>query len=258
MRDKIIQSLSKLWVKLVVIAVTIVFVVVYLMIFSQTGMEIRGDIFMKSSAIEGGIEYTGKFHGKDVYIEVIDNSESDFSVKTLLPTGVVEKFDVRIGEEMEHEIEYGGSETEPSKSITTVGRQVEFIDENGEVYFDEIHVGNTGFIENMLTGSIISISSSSSYDVEKEIAEFEFSEYVIMDAIYRDVGLRNNAIFLALAILLLIMFLIDFFKPRLFFNIKYMWNVENAEPSEFFLGMQKLSWVVMPIVIIILLIVAIV
>lgn len=77
------------------------------------------------------------------------------------------------------------------------------------------------------------------------------------------VALANDTIrgelgYLILAILIFVLTLIDIKYPLLFFNLKYMFSVKDPEPSEFYISMQQISWIVMPIIGLILLIVAVI
>ena len=69
--------------------------------------------------------------------------------------------------------------------------------------------------------------------------------------------IRGESGFLFLAIFILLITFIDFKYPLLFFTLKYNMSVEDLRPSEHYITMQRLSWIILPIIAVIFLIVAI-
>jgi hypothetical protein len=67
-------------------------------------------------------------------------------------------------------------------------------------------------------------------------------------------AIRGKYTSLILAVLLFIFTLIDIKDPLFFFQLKYRWDVNNPEPSDFYEVMQKISWCVNPIFIVYLMI----
>lgn len=59
---------------------------------------------------------------------------------------------------------------------------------------------------------------------------------------------------LIFAMLLFFYMLIDIKDPLFFFQLQYSWNVNNPEPSDFYVLMQKISWCINPIFILYLMI----
>ena len=55
------------------------------------------------------------------------------------------------------------------------------------------------------------------------------------------------------AIMMLAFWLLDIWFPKLFFTMRYGMSVENPEPSDFYLAMQKAGWVFVPIIAVIFL-----
>ncbi len=68
---------------------------------------------------------------------------------------------------------------------------------------------------------------------------------------------RGEFGYLVLAIIIFALTLIDIKYPLLFFNLNHMFTVKNPEPSDFYISMQQISWVILPIIGLILLVVAV-
>lgn len=60
-----------------------------------------------------------------------------------------------------------------------------------------------------------------------------------------------------MAIFLFILTIIDIKDPMLFFRLNHFLSVRDPEPTDFYISMQKVGWVVMPLLGIVLMIVAI-
>jgi len=82
----------------------------------------------------------------------------------------------------------------------------------------------------------------------KNIAEFALSE---KDTIRGEFG------YLIYAIIMFALTWIDYKYPLFFFKLRHWPEVEDPKPSEFYLMMQKISYVVVPVIGIILMIAAI-
>ena len=61
--------------------------------------------------------------------------------------------------------------------------------------------------------------------------------------------IRGNFEYLMIAVILGIFTIIDIKRPLLFFNLRYFLSVSNPEPSELYITLQKIGWIVYPIII---------
>jgi hypothetical protein len=68
---------------------------------------------------------------------------------------------------------------------------------------------------------------------------------------------RGEYSILAVAILIFVLTLIDIKYPLFFFKLRNSLDVKNPEPSDFYITMQRISWYLLPIIVIVLMIVAI-
>ena len=82
----------------------------------------------------------------------------------------------------------------------------------------------------------------------KNVADFAYSA--------KDIT-RGNYGLLVLALFFLAITIIDIKYPMLFFNLKYSFSVENPQPSDTYLALQKISWVAYPVIALFLMIAAI-
>ena len=95
------------------------------------------------------------------------------------------------------------------------------------------------------------------YTSSYAFAEFDPS-YVgmIRLVLEQNVMVRGNIGVLLLALLLIVLTVIDIKYPLAFFTMKHFLDVQNPEPSDFYITMQEISWVVVPIIALIVMIVA--
>lgn len=106
-------------------------------------------------------------------------------------------------------------------------------DKNGEILFDEIiriHV-NTGD----------TVESRFSKDYEVSLLTFAYGD---------NDTIRGNPQFLVIAIIFSIITIIDIKDPLFFFQLKHFLSVQDPEPTELYLLLQRISWVIYPIIII--------
>jgi len=64
----------------------------------------------------------------------------------------------------------------------------------------------------------------------------------------KDVEFRGQIPFLLMALIILLITWVDIKFPLFLFTLRHFMSVEDPEPSEFYLMMQKLSWYVLPII----------
>lgn len=76
-------------------------------------------------------------------------------------------------------------------------------------------------------------------------------------ATYSKDTIRGEYKYLIIAIILCLFTLIDIKFPLLFFTLRHMWEVNDPEPSDFYIAVQGVSWYVVPGIALILMIISI-
>ena len=247
MRDVIMYCLSKLWVKIVVIAVALVVAVVYCMAFFQFGIE-TNDSYLIRSRTDTGVEYVGEYYDHALGIEVIDNGGNNFTVKTLLPNGYSEQIQVSVGDYIEYIVE-----EIDNKETKAMGRKIEFIDENGEILLNKVYYDKMQFY-----GMIeIYFRPMGAGNIQSAVADYKFNENYIVEAVLGEVTISGNLNYFIVAIVLSILLLIDFCKPLFFYNTNHRYYVVDKKPSENYRKVQEIIWGISALIIIILFIRAI-
>lgn len=127
--------------------------------------------------------------------------------------------------------------------------------EKGKEIFKGFYSNRTMFLyddnEEPYTKNIIRVSVV--VDGEYDWSGFNFSLKTVTDIVY---GLphthKGNWMFFALITFFIVSTLIDIAFPLLFFKLKYMFDVRDPEPSDWYLAIQRFSWIAFPIVYVIL------
>lgn len=96
------------------------------------------------------------------------------------------------------------------------------------------------------------------FDVLVEGDTYELPLVNVMEfATYEIERIRGDAQIMIIAILLLLIIAFDIKYPLFFFTLSHFIDVKDPEPTDFYIFMQEVWWVVIPIISIIFLIVAI-
>jgi hypothetical protein len=146
-----------------------------------------------------------------------------------------------------------------ASNIEDKGTNIKIL-KNNSILFDGIYRSMNGYYK-ILTykdgkpymGDIrVTFNNQSPFNASYEVSYNHIAETVFRDNII----IRGNLQLFVIALLLLLFVAVDMKWPLLFFNMRYALSVNNPEPSEFFVAIQKFSWVAIPVIAVIILITA--
>lgn len=214
------------------------FVIILLILYFKTFFT-RGvyfyDKFLKKEIRNSKIHY----YNKKIQIIVDREDYNNINVTYNLPDGLKKKFYIDYSTKDNWEYDIHGIKNEYGNTIFEGMYRLGSIllhDKKGELIFD---------ISSLEIGG----RSDKGYEISPlNILNFAFS---VNDRIRGEIGP------LMMAILIFILTFIDIKYPLFFFTLNHFLDVKDPEPTDFYLSMQKASWVVMPLIGILLMIVAI-
>lgn len=219
------------WVLLGILG--IILFVVYLTLFMQKGIVFENK-FLRRINVENGIEYRGTVQMEPVTITLqgdLSNSDSasityrigDWYNKTFTVNAFPRDYhEIRVTIYKGNVINYDGV-YRPNDMVALWG-------EDGLPDMGEIKV----IFNN---------------DIFYDKNTYEVSNYDVVKTAFQDnISIRGNGLLLFFAIIILAITAIDIRWPLLFFRVQHAMSVYNPEPSDFYLGMQKIGWVVMPVI----------
>lgn len=242
--DKIKQLISKS--KLFRIALMILIIALfglYFLAFFTTGAK-YDDTFLKKEVVASDTHYVGRNIWGTIHITVksLDETQRNFNVIYRLPNNINKAFTVNFTE-ADNNLDRGVIIKDESGSLLFEGeyhREGSFLfDKNGHLFIDGI--------------SQASVSGQSPYNSYYKI----YLGNVVSFAAFENDTIRGDVRFLLLAVFLIILTAIDMRFPLFFFKLKYAFAVNDPEPSDFFLAMQRISWYAYSIIAFILLICAV-
>lgn len=232
---------SKKYLKYIILAVIILIIVLYFKAFFTNGIYFD-DVFLKKEPNSTGTSYTGKINSSHVKITVTGIRDKDKNSE------VIFKFPDNIN--LKYTVEFIDANNWNS-GIAVI------IDKDGTKVFEgdyrEGHLFMTDKAGNMVFDESFKgiVNGEVKYGAKvplKKVADLAYST---------NETIRGRFDLLFFAILLFGLTFIDIKYPLFFFTLNHFIDVKDPEPSEFYIGMQQASWVIMPIIGIILLIVAI-
>ncbi|WP_352419673.1 hypothetical protein [Proteiniborus sp.] len=221
----------------------VILLFLYLKYFFTTGV-FYDDAFLKKQGEYPNIQYIGKAKQGIIQISVkaLTNKQDSIDVNFRLPNDINKQYNVSF-----KDVDYWGYSNlnikDENGNTVFHGQYIKdspfLFDENGTPFWEE-----AGIIVNK------EINYNEDYKIFlKSIADF---------AALANEGIRGEFGYLVLAIIIFALTLIDIKYPLLFFSLNHMFTVKDPEPSDFYISMQQISWVVMPIIGLILLIVAVI
>jgi len=234
---------KNIFLKIVLPAILVIILIFYFRAFFTKGVYFN-NTFLVKSVVGAERHYMGKSKHGGIHITVkgLEDTHDSIEVVYRLPGNVNRQYTVMLNHEnkwypsIENIIDKDGNiifEGEYKK-----GQQY-MVDKNGKPLFS--------FDITALRN--VDIAYDESYKVPlKNIAEFAFSETDTF---------RGEIHYLIYALILFLVTWIDYKYPLFFFKLNFWLHVEDPKPSEFYLTMQKISYVVFPIIGIILMIAAI-
>lgn len=232
--------------KIILMAILIAIIIFYLKIFFTKGVYLNGT-FLKKQSISDETHYIGKNKYGD--IQVIVKGKGDAAEKTraevtfMLPKDINKYYTVNFN----------------SGDEWSIG-EVEIKDENENTLFEGRYGINNMFLFDKNGEPLIENGIVFYTDIGKERTYYE--EYqlsfkkVVEFACLENETIRGESEFLMFAVFLILITIIDFKYPLFFFTLSYCLSVKDPEPSDLYKDMQGLSWIVFPIISVIMLIVA--
>lgn len=237
---------KKKLLKILIGALILIALIVYFRIFLIKGI-VYEDTFLKKSVISSTeFNYAGISGYGDISITVKDNKENgSIEVIYSLPNNIYEEYTVEFSNSTTL---YGDKDVIIKKDALAVydgvytPKSSYLINHNGDAYFDNytspqiIHNGNGPF--------------NSDYEIPlKNVADLA---YFANDTILGKFELLIFAVFL------FAITLFDWRFPLFFFTLKHLLDVRNPEPSDIYLYIQKLTWILYPVIGVCLMIFAII
>lgn len=246
MVEKLKRRLSDKNVRIIVLVAATVIIFFYYKAFFTVGVHFN-DTFLKKEVVSEETHYKGK--SKYGSIEIIVKGKGDDEKKSMtevsyyLPNNINKSFSVY------HNY----------KDQWLLG-SVEIKDEGGNTLFDGRYRRGSLFLydsnnEPLIQGSFgfyndtPKVTYDSSYEVPlKSVVEF---------SLFEKEGIRGNVEIMIYAVILIILTAIDIKSPLMFFTLSHAIHVKDPEPTDLYIAMQQVSWVVIPAIALILLTVAI-
>lgn len=226
----------------ILLVILIVLVIFYFKVFFTRGAFFN-DIFLKKETGVNETYYTGKTNHGDIKITVkreettYDKSEVIYS----FPNNNTKHFIVN------YKNEYNWDDY--IENIT---------DEKGNILFEGIYIKGSPYLHGKNGDIIFRTNYDYRFDVLIGGKTYELPLVNVMEfATYEIERIKGEAEIMAVALLLLFIVAIDIKYPLFFFTLSHFIDVKDPEPTDFYIFMQKVSWVVIPLISIILLIVAI-
>lgn len=202
---------------------------VYFSFFFQSGM-VLNETFVPKTMEDG----RAMFKGEDVTIRV-QRSEKTGSVILLKPDWL-KTYIVMVGDNKEY-----------YKDIVIYENDVEIFrglyDSKGSSNFKVFEKDGTPYLGD--TNIVV--------NGEKEPID-SLSIPALVRIFEEDFDIRGNVAPMLFAVIILILWAIDICYPRALFWFQHFLSVENPEPSDFYLTTQRISWVVIPILAVIMMI----
>lgn len=228
-----IQNRKFLGPSLVILVVIVL--ILYLKYFFTIGV-FFDDTFLKKQGKYPNIQYVGKTSQGSIQIsvDVLNKEQNNIDVTFKLPNNINKQYNVRFKDSSV----WGLSDIvveDYSDNVIFEGQYNESI----SFLFDKYGVPSTDNKTTMVRANE-KVTYNENYEVSlKEVADF---------AAFANKTTRGKLGYLVIAMLIFTLTLIDIKYPLLFFKLNHMFHVKDPEPSDFYISMQQMSWVIMPIV----------
>lgn len=237
---------NKKYIKIGILILVLILSIVYLNIFFQKGISYDGTFLVKKKASQG-IYFEGKSKwGKLEFILKGDyKKDSKVVLDYKLPNDIDGTFSLEFKfDETRNRYIVNILDDKDSEFFNGFYESNEYfhlVDEEENIIFQDPTVGYEGYeSEDPYKGS------------------YKLSPYNIVGlATQNNLVMRGDFPSFFMAIVILIITFIDIKKPLFFFNLDTFIYVKDAEPSDFYFKMQKISWIVLPLISVIILLMAI-
>ncbi|MEG0693040.1 MAG: hypothetical protein RR444_08160 [Oscillospiraceae bacterium] len=230
-------------IRIILPIILVLLAVFYLYAFFQKGI-IFYDNFLKRSVVGEEILYNATPYYGDITIKVAPMHSNEYKISYEVPDNEIQSFMVHISEEVEYEQDV---------KIYSVDNKLLFdgkyrsnnsyflFDKNGHPFMEDGGV------------SIVYSNSTTTHPFENFKPSFSHMICIINE---KEVVFRGNFLILLFALLLLGLTAFDMKFPLAFFKMNHFLDVRDPEPTDFYIAMQRVTWVIMPIIAIICLILA--
>lgn len=216
--------------------IVIILLILYFKTFFTNGA-LFYDKFLKKEVIDSEIHYINKKYNIHIIVDRIDYN--NIIVTYNLPNNRRKEFNIDYSTEDNWEFNIHRIENENGSTLFEGKYRIGtffLYDKNGKPIFD------TSLLETRN-------QHNDSYEVSPlNILNFAFSS---------NDRLRGELGPLMMAILLFIITVIDIKYPLFFFTLNHFLDVKDPEPTDFYLSMQRVGWVVLPLIGVLLMILAI-
>ncbi len=245
--EKIKETASNRLIKIIFFIFVSVVVLLYLKYFFTKGVYFD-DTFLKKEALPNEIHYIGNSSEGKIQIVVQGNGklheESKSHVIFYLPNNIEKIYDVYFSRKEQWHLGY-----------------VEIIGENSEVIFEGRYQTGSMFLMDKSNKPVIGNikisyggSNETIYNKDYKVPLINIVEF----ALEKDGYARGNIDMLLISLLLIAIIAIDIKNPLFFFELKYSFSVQNPKPTELYITMQRIGWVIFIVIALTLLVVAVV
>ena len=229
----------KIFIALIIL---VVLAVLYFKMFFTRGAYFN-DVFLEKEAAKDEISYIGKNKQGEIKVTVkrASNTYDKAEVIYSFPKDNKKHFIINFKNQYNSD--------EGIKSIT---------DKEGNILFEGIYIKGSPYLFGENADIILQNNYDYRYDVLIDGKIYELPLVNVMEfATYETERIRGDAGIMAAALLILFIVAIDVKYPLFFFNISHFIDVKDPEPTDFYIFIQKVWWVVLPVLSIIFLVIAI-
>ncbi len=221
--------------KVISICIVIIIVCIYFFLFFQKGIIFEGK-FLKQDKSTPYIQYKGYVNGVPVNILVDNAVNADSIVNVTYEIGkIIRQYSIEFFNEY-------GVKVYQNDILLFSGKYIP--DKNGIELFE-----NNGkpYIKGMIN---VVVNNEDIFNETYQVGLL----HIIKTAAGDNIVNRGNPMLLFIAMLFLVIILIDIKYPKFFFYLRHGLSVEDPEPSEVYVTIQKATWYIASFIIIILLI----
>lgn len=211
------------------------FLMLYFFFFSQKGIMVHGEFLQRQN---NGIveEYRGQVQGYDTGI-VLDRSDVNNCKIRYQWKDVVKNYFLEL---QPSESWLQGIVIREKDKVLFDGQ---YNPDKNETFFRLYQDDGMPYMENMITVTVNGKQEpADSLDVYQLTSLYAGAETV-----------RGNGAYAAGGIILLLFWLVDILFPKFFFLLSHALSVRDPEPSDFYLMIQRIEWVLMPVIAVVLL-----
>jgi len=236
------------------------------LIIAATFIFIFASIFYMSAFFARGIKFNGKFLKKSISGDTVYYSGKDSWGKIQISVRKLEEGP----EEGSYEIVYDLPCNARKSYTVNIKDRYEKWTKNVSIYHNSelIFKGKYGKYSghylydtegNPLLNDVIKIEVVPQGAKGNPYLNYEPSKWEMVNIVLgENEKIRGNVGLLLIALVIIAVMAIDIKWPLFFFTLKHFLSVRDPEPSDFYLKMQKVGWVAMPVIAMVILVVALI